>query len=260
MPEEKDNFYSIEDVLKELKLNEEDLKRMVSEGELQAFRKPDDQMQFKKEDIDNIRRGKITEPTVILPPDELLKSEEGVGKDETFIEEDTSSITEELPFGDTDITIPTLEEEKISLEGEETGTVTTPLKDTEGTFIEETIPESEATVAEEFSETVAERPHVLKPPPRPSGIVKRRPSYIAPAEMMPAVKPRVHPVFIIMLVFAFLLLMFIGSFLGDIVRISTGKTNYPVGITREFGKLVVDIFGLKDETGAQNIDLMKYQP
>lgn len=257
----KGQFYSFDDVLDELKLTEDELNRMVSEGEIQAFKEAD-KVHFKKEDIDGIRKGKITEPTVILPPDELLKV--GGGKEETFLEEDTSSITEELPFGDTDITIPSLEDEKISLEGDETGGVTTPLKDTDGTFVEETIADEEATVAEEFAETVAEKPAEGKavPPPAPAGPrIRRHAKPAAPVEQgeAPVIRPKVHPAFVIILVLSFLFLIFIGSFLGDIIRISFGQTNFPVGITRELGKIVVDMYGIKDESG-QPINMLKYKP
>lgn len=62
MPE----YFSFEDVLKELNIDEEELKRMVSEGELRAFRS-ENKMKFKAEDVDNLKKGRVTEPTVILP-------------------------------------------------------------------------------------------------------------------------------------------------------------------------------------------------
>jgi hypothetical protein len=252
----KGKFYSFDDVLDELKLSEDELNRMVSEGEIQAFKEAD-KVHFKKEDIDSIKKGKITEPTVILPPDELLKV--GGGKEEIFLEEDTSSITEELPFGDTDITIPSLEDEKIGMDGEETGGVTTPLKDTEGTFIEETVADEQATIAEEFSETVAEKPAEFKAPPLPVTAASRPARRYAPSLDAPTVKPKVHPAFVIILVLSFIFLMFVGSFLGDIISISSGRTDLPVGVTRDLGQIVIDLFGIKDESG-QPIDMKNYKP
>src|SRR5262245_16391032 len=52
--------------MKELELGEEELKRMVSEGELRAFR-DENKMKFKKEDVESLKKGRITEPTIILP-------------------------------------------------------------------------------------------------------------------------------------------------------------------------------------------------
>lgn len=60
------DYFSFEDVLKELNVDEEELKRMVSEGELRAFRS-ENKMKFKVEDVDNLKKGRVTEPTVILP-------------------------------------------------------------------------------------------------------------------------------------------------------------------------------------------------
>jgi hypothetical protein len=48
------DFYSFERVLKELQLEEEELKRLVSEGEIRAFR-DQDTMKFKKEEVERFR-------------------------------------------------------------------------------------------------------------------------------------------------------------------------------------------------------------
>ena len=60
------DYFSFEDVMSELELGEEELKRMVSEGELRAFR-DENKMKFKKEDVESLKKGRITEPTIILP-------------------------------------------------------------------------------------------------------------------------------------------------------------------------------------------------
>src|SRR5258706_11601608 len=60
------DYFSFEDVMRELELSEEDLKRMVSEGELRAFR-DENKMKFKKDDVEHLKKGRITEPTIILP-------------------------------------------------------------------------------------------------------------------------------------------------------------------------------------------------
>lgn len=61
------DYFSFDDVINELNVSEEDLKRMVSEGEIRAFRS-DNKMKFRKEDIDTLKKGKTAEPTIILPP------------------------------------------------------------------------------------------------------------------------------------------------------------------------------------------------
>src|SRR5438093_701315 len=60
------DYFSFEDVMRELELSEEDLKRMVSEGELRAFR-DENKMKFKRDDVEHLKKGRITEPTIILP-------------------------------------------------------------------------------------------------------------------------------------------------------------------------------------------------
>ncbi len=49
-----DKFYSFERALRELNLREEELKRLVSEGEIRAFR-DEDKMKFRREDVDRLR-------------------------------------------------------------------------------------------------------------------------------------------------------------------------------------------------------------
>ena len=75
-----EDFYSFEKVLKELHLQEEDLKKLVSEGEIRAFR-DDDKMKFKKEDIERFRNvGDGDLPTIEAPSGEL--TEELFGDDD----------------------------------------------------------------------------------------------------------------------------------------------------------------------------------
>jgi len=51
---EKDQFYSFEEALKELRLKEEELKRLVSEGEIRAFREGET-MKLRRADVDSLR-------------------------------------------------------------------------------------------------------------------------------------------------------------------------------------------------------------
>jgi hypothetical protein len=80
-------YYSFERVLKELQIEEEELKRLVSEGEIRAFR-DDDKMKFKKSDIEGLKKGRMTEPTIILPSNETSDSSED--SEVLLVEEDTS--------------------------------------------------------------------------------------------------------------------------------------------------------------------------
>lgn len=51
---EKDQFFSFEEALKELRLKEEELKRLVSEGEIRAFREGET-MKLRKSDVETLR-------------------------------------------------------------------------------------------------------------------------------------------------------------------------------------------------------------
>lgn len=51
---EKDQFFSFEEALKELRLKEEELKRLVSEGEIRAFRQGET-MKLRRADVENLR-------------------------------------------------------------------------------------------------------------------------------------------------------------------------------------------------------------
>jgi excisionase family DNA binding protein len=53
-------FYSFDEVLGRLKIDEQKLKRLVSEGEIRAFRQGDE-MKFKKSDIDSLNLGVSSE-------------------------------------------------------------------------------------------------------------------------------------------------------------------------------------------------------
>ena len=59
MAEKGEKFYSFERALRELNLREEELKRLVSEGEIRAFR-DEDKMKFRKEDIERLRTGRAS--------------------------------------------------------------------------------------------------------------------------------------------------------------------------------------------------------
>ena len=82
-------YFSFEEVMRELELSEEDLKRMVSEGELRAFR-DENKMKFKREDVEHLKKGRITEPTIILP------STPGATQDDTVLDLDVNTESSNL--------------------------------------------------------------------------------------------------------------------------------------------------------------------
>jgi excisionase family DNA binding protein len=104
---EKDQFYSFEEALKELRLKEEELKRLVSEGEIRAFREGDT-MKLRRADVENLRSelsggevvdlGEVTEE-LVFEDDADLEGETGMATEEisnveTIIEDDVEDVGE----------------------------------------------------------------------------------------------------------------------------------------------------------------------
>jgi hypothetical protein len=98
-----DEFISFDKVLRELKLQEEELKRLVSEGEIRAFR-DQDKMKFKKDDVDRFRRAQVAAKDETLSkedvPEELVFDEDDANQevgmataaiaDDSFLEEESA--------------------------------------------------------------------------------------------------------------------------------------------------------------------------
>lgn len=59
------DYLSFEEVIDELQIDEEELKRLISQGELRGFR-DGMSMKFKRADVVNLKQGRNTEPTIIL--------------------------------------------------------------------------------------------------------------------------------------------------------------------------------------------------
>ncbi len=93
-----EDYLSFDKVLKELQIQEDELKKLVSAGEIKAFRDAD-QMKFKREEIDKLKEDKSSSPDVI----ELLDAEdEGEAESAPTMDSDSSAgeLTEELSFDD----------------------------------------------------------------------------------------------------------------------------------------------------------------
>jgi hypothetical protein len=101
---ENEDYVSLEKALKELKLKEEELKRLVSEGEIRAFRDAD-KMKFRREDIEKLKQD--------------------TGKTIQMTEESSDTLTDDLLFD---------EGEDIDL-GSDVGMATAPISSDE-TFVE----------------------------------------------------------------------------------------------------------------------------
>jgi len=102
------DFFSFERVLRELQMEEEELKRLVSEGEIRAFR-DEDKMRFRKEDIARFQRmSGDTQDTLGDEdiPEELVFDEDDADQevgmataaiDDAFLEEDDPLELEDAP-------------------------------------------------------------------------------------------------------------------------------------------------------------------
>lgn len=94
MPE-KDDFFSFDEALDELRLKEEELKRLVSEGEIRAFR-DGDTMRLRKADVDNLRN-ELSGGEVV----DLGEGTEELVFEDDFELDDTGMATEEISEMDT---------------------------------------------------------------------------------------------------------------------------------------------------------------
>jgi hypothetical protein len=108
-----EDFYSFEKALRELHKTEDELKKLVSEGEIRAFR-DESSMKFKKEDIERYKHALGTEmPTLEAPTgeltEELFGDDSGGGddigmvtqqiSDSSFLEEETAAPAAKPPRG-----------------------------------------------------------------------------------------------------------------------------------------------------------------
>lgn len=92
MGDKSDKYLSFEKVLKELQIEESELKKLVSAGEIKAFRE-DDEMKFNPDEVEKLKQTKSSDPDVI----ELLDTDEELDSEAT-LDLDSSEITEELSF------------------------------------------------------------------------------------------------------------------------------------------------------------------
>ncbi len=104
---DKEEFVSLEKALKELKLKEEELKRLVSEGEIRAFRDAD-KMKFKRADVEKLKQD--------------------TGKTIQFQDESSDTLTDDLIFDE--------EVEDLELDDAEIGMATAPISSDE-TFVDD---------------------------------------------------------------------------------------------------------------------------
>lgn len=98
MSNQNDDYISFEKALRDLQMQSEQLKRLVSEGEIRAFR-DGDSMKFKREDLDALRGDEDEAEELVF---------------EESLEDDTGMVTEELSDEDTLLAEDDLEEEPVT--------------------------------------------------------------------------------------------------------------------------------------------------
>jgi hypothetical protein len=109
-----DEFFSFDEALDELRLQEDELKRLVSEGDIRAFRKGDT-MKLRRSDVDALRRELSGGDVVDLnePAEELVFEDDAVG------DEESGMATQEISDVDTLIDDDVEEVGELELEEEE---------------------------------------------------------------------------------------------------------------------------------------------
>ena len=111
-----DEYYSFEKALRELNLRDEELKRLVSEGEIRAFR-DEDKMKFKREDVEKLKTkaGSASDPgsSADTLADDLIFDED---EDLDLLDDEPGMATEQIS---TPEALDTVEEEVLDLEEEE---------------------------------------------------------------------------------------------------------------------------------------------
>lgn len=88
-----EEFYSFEDALRELRLKEEELKRLVSEGEIRAFREGDT-MKLRRTDVETLRQELTGGELVDLggSEDEIVFEDSGLGDQAGMATEEISDV------------------------------------------------------------------------------------------------------------------------------------------------------------------------
>ncbi|MFP4056325.1 MAG: hypothetical protein ACLF0G_05615 [Candidatus Brocadiia bacterium] len=70
-----DEYISFDDALRELQMQEAELRALVSQGKLRAFR-DENTLKFRRSDVEGLRKERETEPTLVMKPEEEGGEEE----------------------------------------------------------------------------------------------------------------------------------------------------------------------------------------
>lgn len=235
------DYLSFEEVLSELNISEEDLRRMVSEGELRAFREENNKMKFRREDVNVLKSGgRPSQPTVVLGGQ--ASDNEG-----TVLDLDSG----ELPAVPQETAVPELdfgggEGEKAPTEeaGETTGiTQETVFEDSDSLKVQpsdDSGGESGATFVEESSDTgagtealqVENEPGAAEAATEEEGAVTEEEAAAAPSKAPgrarveaaeAAEPPKPSPAMTVLVGLAAILLAMVGYVMVDLIRVMTAE-------------------------------------
>ncbi len=220
-----DEYLSLEEAARELQVTPEELKRMVSEEEIRAFR-DGGELKFKVEDVIRVKDARENQPTIVLPVDNVMGEGGGEGESPTVVDLDTTEAVER-PTEATEAAgpeiIPTIEMDAVSadsigLKEEEEEEILAPLQ-TEGIGIADEEPATVTETVEDVSQTaISDQTLGLATDEEE----ERRVASAAPAEEEePAVievETPVHVAYVVLLVLGFLVLVYSGMIIVDIVR------------------------------------------
>lgn len=224
-------YFSFEEVMRELELSEEDLKRMVSEGELRAFR-DENKMKFKREDVEHLKKGRITEPTIILP------STPGATQDDTVLDLDVNAesnleVSQSRGRGpsDEDLLVASDAPSGGASEDEDAGLTTEPLKLADEVETAETV---ETEPVSEESVPARRRTTMQRTSRRATG-------GSAAATEEDLERRRGSPLWTALTLVSFVLAAYAGVFAYDMLRFQTGEKQ-PTALTAGLSEFILNQF------------------
>lgn len=264
-----ENFMSFDDVMKELNVDAEELKRMISEGQIPAWRS-EGKFKMKKEDIDNLKKGKLNEPTVILP------SAPAGGT--LNIDEELSALGGET----TDMAQPTAGEELVEASPGDAGAQVGSAHETEEFVLEEDTAQTEASGEKALDETFVEEPVGESPPVNvgeeatadvnadatitegvveetaPAVITRKRRAMapqMTPEQMEEILdKQKAHPAWTVVAFFLTLVTLATALVVFDLVTMSSAKVDQPSAMTKGIVRWIVGDIYWKDEKWKADIN------
>jgi len=259
-------YLSFEEALEELQVDEEELKKMVSDEEIRAFR-DGGKLKFKVDEVLRVKEKREEQPTIILPTDEPtgLPDEDESAESPTVVEIETpqemptvaEAGTETLLTEDTapgEALIPTMQMD--ALEGdiglkEEEEEIISPLDETAGigiadepaTVTEEVDAEPATAIGDEdFGIAIADEEEVPVGAPAEDEVEFEEEDYpLAGAVVAGEPFVPVHPAYVALLIVGILVLIFAGIILIDIVRMPDEIPPYLRGIS----DFILDKFSVK---------------